>query len=316
MCSAVARSHRSSLTTVLSTTLAGLLVAVMPLAIPADDGQLQRLRDDVRNGPPSSNGGESAPRSDERPARNTDDDASQSTDDDGGGVQAGLAEALGVAYLANGAIHLAGLAVTSPIWGPIGILEHDYSAEAHFPRFPYDDVPGYLTTDPYSLVNRRWAARLSGEYREPFDDIQIVGGRLLVSTTSRFGLDTQWDYWQEHRADDSHDQLWSGDCNLVFRFAQGEHAEFRTGLGFNWLDDRQQTDFGFNFTYGFDVFPCRPWVVSAEFDAGTLGKAGLFRARTTVGVVVHGVEAYTGYEYFDVGRTHLNCLVAGLRIWF
>lgn len=297
----------------LQTTVAGLLVA---LPAQADDGQLQRMRDDVRNGPPASSGGEPAPCSDDRSARTPDDNASHSTDGDGSGVQGGLGEALGAAYLAKGAIHLAGLAVTSPIWAPIGILEHDYAAEAHFPRFPYDDVPGYLATDSYSLVGRRWAARLSGEYREPFDDIQIVGGRLLVSTTSRFGLDTQWDYLQEHQADGSHDQLWSGDCNLVFRFAQSEHAEFRTGLGFNWLDDPQQTDFGFNFTYGFDVFPCRPWVLSAEIDAGTLGKASLFRARTTVGVVIHGVEAYTGYEYFDVGRTHLNCLIGGLRVWF
>jgi hypothetical protein len=48
---------------------------------------------------------------------------------------------------------------------------------------------------------------------------------------------------------------------------------FRTGLGFNWLDDPIDTNFGFNFTYGADLFPRRPWVLSATIDWGTLGEA-------------------------------------------
>jgi hypothetical protein len=35
-----------------------------------------------------------------------------------------------------------------------------------------------------------------------------------------------------------------------------------------------------------------------------------------VGVVFHHVETYTGYEYTDIGRTHWNGLIAGLRFWF
>ena len=51
-------------------------------------------------------------------------------------------------------------------------------------------------------------------------------------------------------------------------------------------------------------------------DGGTLGRAGLFRFRTTAGVMMHGVETYVGYEYTDIGREHWNGLVAGLRLWF
>ncbi|MFV0444957.1 MAG: hypothetical protein ACK5Q5_15395 [Planctomycetaceae bacterium] len=74
------------------------------------------------------------------------------------------------------------------------------------------------------------------------------------------------------------DHLWTGDCNVVFRFgrfAQSERAEFHTGVGLNWLNDPAQTDAGFNFTYGADFFPQQLWIVSTTLDAGTLGSAGL-----------------------------------------
>ena len=73
---------------------------------------------------------------------------------------------------------------------------------------------------------------------------------------------------------------------------------------------------GFNFTYAADIYPRKPWVLSAAIDWGTLGQAELFRFRTTAGVVFHGVETYAGYEYTEIGRAHWNGLVAGLRFWF
>ncbi len=57
-----------------------------------------------------------------------------------------------------------------------------------------------------------------------------------------------------------------------------------------------QTDLGFNFTYGADFFPAKPWVFSAVLDAGTHRQAGLFRFRSTAGVVYRSVELYSGYE--------------------
>ncbi len=92
--------------------------------------------------------------------------------------------------------------------------------------------------------------------------------------------------------------------------------QWRAGLGFNWLDDEQATDFGFNFTYGVDVFPVRPLVLSAELDWGTLGSADLFHFRTTAGMIVWHVEVYTGYEYRDIDRTQTSALIGGVRVWF
>jgi hypothetical protein len=210
--------------------------------------------------------------------------------------------------------------VTSPFWLPCAALGDDYDGTLFFPRFPYGNIDGHLIDSSSAGPARFWSGRFNVEYLEPFTDVNGVGGRFLLSTTSRFGLDAAASHFDERRPNASPDSLWVGDFNLVFRFAQAEKAEFRTGLGFNWLhhpDPTQpQTDFGFNFTYGADFFPRKPWVFSAELDAGNIGRAGLFRFRTTGGILLRNVEAYTGYEYLDIGRGHFNFLLAGVRAWF
>jgi len=138
----------------------------------------------------------------------------------------------------------------------------------------------------------------------------------MFGLSARFGLDTEMSFLEENLPDGGRDQLWLGDCNLVFRFAQSEHVQWRTGIGFNWLDDPAETDFGFNFTYGFDWFPARPWVVSSTIDWGTLGRAEQFRFRTTAGALLWGLESYVGYEYYDLDRTQMNMLIGGVRVWF
>jgi hypothetical protein len=255
-------------------------------------GILQNLREDVRN-PPSGGGGES----DQEPRRPSANDAGYpGCESDPGSI--------------------IGLAIISPFWLPHAALHDDFSTIEYFPLFPYDDVPGYLTPEHDTQPTRYWGGRVSVEYLDPFDHLDRIGGRLLLDTVTRFGLDTQADYFRETLSGGRHDQLWTGDCNVVFRFAQGEFAEFRAGLGFNWMRDSIRNDFGFNFTYGADFFPARPWVISTDLDLGTLGHAELFRFRATVGITVRCLEFYTGYEYTDIERMHLNSLIGGVRIWF
>jgi hypothetical protein len=207
-------------------------------------------------------------------------------------------------YLAE----VAGEAVSSPIWVPHFLLKDNYGfADLH--QFPYDD-----TTDPPETFP--FAIRFDADYVEAFDNLDRINGHLLISTASRFEFDARFQHLAERLADGGQDQLWTGDCNVTYRFAQSDFAQFRAGLGINWLNDPTQTDLGFNFTYGADIFPARPWVLSAVLDAGTLGHAGLFRFRTTAGVVYRSVEVYTGYEYSDIGSVHWNGLIGGVRLWF
>ena len=250
------------------------------------------------------------------------------------------------ALLSNGSVWvgaaiLAGAAVTSPISVPKALVGDDnFGFGGYFARFPYDDlsshtesrnigertgenvvtftVPGgYIQTRDAGGRTKPWSVRLDAEYVDTFDDLDnVIGGHLLLDTASRFGLSASFEHLEEVLSGGDRDQLQIGDCNLVYRFAQSGWAEFRTGLGMNWMADSCRTDLGFNFTYAADIYPRKPWVLSAAIDWGTLGHAELFRFRTTAGVVFHGVETYAGYEYTDIGCAHWNGLVAGLRIWF
>jgi hypothetical protein len=138
---------------------------------------------------------------------------------------------------------------------------------------------------------------------------------LRLDTTSRWGIDTEWDYRRE-RLTSGVDQLWTGDVNVVYRFAQSERAQFYTGLGANWLSDQIGTEAGFNFTYGFDLFPIHPWVLSGSIDWGQLGKATLFHGRGTVGVMLDRFELFTGYDYYNLEGVRLDGLIAGLQVYF
>jgi hypothetical protein len=168
------------------------------------------------------------------------------------------------------------------------------------------EIPG--ETKPF-------AVRLDVEYMETFDRLDNLGGHLLVETGPRIDLSGSWNRLEE-RDDSGRDSLNIGNCNLLYRFAQGDRGEFRAGLGMNWLNDSTATNLGFNFTYAADIYLRKPWVLSSEFDWGTLGKAQLLTFRATAGVVFHHVETYAGYEYTDIGREHWNGLIGGLRFWF
>ena len=162
-------------------------------------------------------------------------------------------------------------------------------------------------------IARPWSIRADTEYVETFRNLDDLSGHFLLSTSWRFGVSASFDRLQEYPSSGGADQLWLGNCNLVWQFAQSDRAEFRTGLGMNWIDDPQCSNVGFNFTYAADIFPYKPWIVSAQLDAGTLGRTGLFRFRSTAGVVLRNFEIYTGYEYNDIGRASWNGLIAGLR---
>ncbi len=154
------------------------------------------------------------------------------------------------------------------------------------------------------------------EHAGDFDRISRIGTRILFDTKTRFGIDSEVNRWSESLGDGQDDDLWTGDANLVFRFAQSLRVQMRTGLGMNWLADETGSDLGFNFTYGGDFFPKKPWVISAEVDLGTLGDETLTHARLTTGWQWRGAEVFIGYDYYEVDQTELNGFLSGIRLWF
>ena len=211
------------------------------------------------------------------------------------------------------------LGVTAPFWGPRALLDDWGLPDGRFLAYPYEyGIGGYLLESRSELFPRArssWGFRLQGEYGEDFDAIRRAGMRVLIETSSRFGVDAAAGYYREWLGVGLRDELWIGDVNLVYRFAQSDRLLLRSGGGLNYLTDAGSTDLGFNFTYGGDWFPRRPWIISADLDVGTLGKANLFHGRVTIGVGLRGIEFYSGYDYLDVGSTRIGTVIGGIRLW-
>lgn len=268
--------------------------------------ELEQLRESVRQPSASSPPKIDRPRSESRQRGWSDDD-----DDDDGLVT----------LVGWGALFV----VAAPFCLPRNFIDDDSLAPGRFSRYPYHEgglglmrvgAENCDSPDPLVLIESHdWLVRYRTEYTETFGDLSRTGGQLLWDTSSRWGIDSQFDNLRESRDFLPDDDLWVGDANLVFRYAQSPRVQMRTGFGFNWLKDDTQSDFGFNFTYGGDFFVKKPWVVSTEIDWGLLGNANLFRGRVTTGFTWHRCELYTGYEYLEIGSMELNGLIAGIRIW-
>ena len=218
----------------------------------------------------------------------------------------------------------------------------DYPSDGEFRRAPYwKGSDGYMTRVPATprfqektedgayLIgassgpqegparsSRPAALRLSAEYGYGFDELHKPAGYLLVSSRWRVGFETGWVYLREHLPEeDAYDQLLIGDANVMFRFAQCAHAQMRSGLGARFMVDERELTAGFNFTYGMDVFPVNPLVISASVDLGNLGTAFFLHWRGTLGAVLFGVELFAGWDGMLIGSTSINGPIGGLRLW-
>lgn len=213
-------------------------------------------------------------------------------------------------------LKLTGIVIASPFWLPHLALDDTFHDDGYVVAAPYEDAPAAMlaTADPDVRMPAVFG-RLQLDTLTDFGDLWRVGGNALIEVPQRFGVDTSFGYWHE-RLDGGSDGLWLGDFNLVYRFAQSSRAQFRAGLGANWLADDRGADFGVNFTYGFDLFPAKPWVMTQTFDMGTLGSASLVRSQTTVGIIRHRWELITGFEYTRIGRADLSGWMNGVRLRF
>lgn len=292
----------------------GCLFLLLLLPVPATAQSLSLLREEVRRSDPEAASDDDDDDDNRRRGDHCHDSydghsAFDDVDDD-----CGLTEALGLA---------AGWVITMPYWGPVKWTEDSYNKTGYFPAFPYQYDFGYMLLNPEEAHGvpgpRRpfpWAVRARTDYGTNFSGLGWIGGNVLVETTPRVGIESDFRYYHEDLTGGGNDAAWLGDANLFFRFAQSEQVQMRSGIGINWLSDRQQSDVAFNFTYAGDYYPIKPWVISGEFDWGLLGDEQLLHARITTGLQHGGLEAYIGYDFLDIGRFQANSLVGGVRIWF
>jgi hypothetical protein len=272
--------------------LAVAACAVSLLATSVCAQEFDEIRNSVRNGTPPDEESEPRKRRHSRSSDHCNDDEDSGFGDLFGGML------------------LVGLA--SPYWLPHFITGDDLVVWGAVVAAPYDDAEYSLVTQTMVDDLPPLFGRLQLDYTTNFGDQDKVGGQVLIETPWRLGIDTTWTSWWE-RGPGPTDSLQLGDFNIVYRFAQAEDIQFRSGLGFNWISDDVGSDFGFNFTYGVDYFPRRPWVISTTFDLGTLGDAGLFHNQTTVGIALKQFEIFTGFDYYRIGGGELSGWTNGVR---
>lgn len=158
--------------------------------------------------------------------------------------------------------------------------------------------------------------RIRLDYADNFLSQQKISSHLIFESRNRLGVDASFDYLRQSVAVGQHEQLWIGDVNVVWRFAQMENAQMRVGLGMNWQRTSAGAEQGINFTYGGDFYLSEPQVISADLDWGRLGSAGLFRIRTTYGRQIGRAKVYVGYEYLSIGDFKKNFLITGVSFDF
>lgn len=278
--------------------LAWLSLVCLAAGLPAQQGKLQRVRNAVND-------------SDDADASSNQDDADRTSSDDDDSSESFLGELLG-AFVSS---------LLQSDEGEDGASGGTLARVGFFPRHPYEyDRAGYLRFErleegqPGRL--RRWSGRFEIDNGNDFDGLNRTGARLFLDSSSRFGLQARYDFFSERLSCGCLDQLHLGSTELTYRLCQGEHAQMYLGAGLRVLDDRASTHYGVNFTGGIDVFPARPFVLSLAVDGGTVGDAELFRTRGTVGVLYRGFEAFTGYDYLNIGGVELQGLLFGVRLWF
>ena len=158
--------------------------------------------------------------------------------------------------------------------------------------------------------------RIRVDYADNFIAQQKISTHFIFELRNRLGVDASFDYLRENVGVGQHEQLWVGDVNMVWRFAQAENAQMRIGLGMNWQRTFVGTENGINFTYGGDFYLSEPQVISADLDWGRLGSAGLFRIRTTYGRQIARAKIYVGHEYLSIGDFKKNFLITGMSFDF
>lgn len=212
-------------------------------------------------------------------------------------------------------------------FGPVFATGDRWGSEWWLADHPYaDDVPGYALY----LTERDASA-------PPVQDIAmsvsaeggyVVGGagrgaldvRLMLP--ERFEIDVGAMALIERRAPGDWDTLGMETLHVGLRFAQDLNWQFHTGIGARLLHHEEGATAGFDFRYGFDVFPARPWIVSTRVSLGHLGWSWTVGARLTVGLALGPAEVFVGYDHFSVfdledetNSAHVSGPVGGLRLW-
>ncbi len=169
---------------------------------------------------------------------------------------------------------------------------------------------------PFILLHLISGGRIRGEYLDDFDENSRVGGSLILDSPWGIGFDSEAYYWTEDAPAGGDRNFSSGDMNAIWRFGAGTPIRFQSGLGANWLDFDESTEYGFNTTYGLEI-QVKHWLAfGGSLDWGRVGGEELFHGRITTSLMFGTLEVYAGYDIYEVGWIEREGLIAGIGLWF
>jgi hypothetical protein len=232
---------------------------------------------------------------------------------------------------------IAGYLLLAPFFVPNAAVEAHFKDRWSIAPHPYaDGTPGYLShvgsavetdgvTPRYAVAvesRKVVGAQLALDGMAPLGGPGRAQGSARLVSAYRVELDAAYAYYVDSLPSGA-ESAWMGKAHLAFRFAQGEHVQFRAGLGYRQWIDRGGSSLGVDGLYAFDVFWGHPMTTSVELSGGTLGNAWAFEARGTLGVVVGAGEIFAGYDAPWIGAgdgkgptAYLGGPVAGVRVYF
>jgi len=293
--------------------VAGTSLIAGMLADAADAGKLSEVRDEVRSGSSSSGGSSGGSHSGGGGYGDCDDDDGSILGDILGGLLHSLLsprrDSSTPRYCyEEGSFEDGDQVEFEPIVPEIFLAPYPY-AEGHV---------GYIVhSDNLGAPPQAWGGRAWFEYGMRTDGVERWTGQLLVERASGLGLDVNWNTYLEDLGPGlGHDRLDMGELNLLLGFGRKRRAQWRAGVGFNWLDDAVQTDYGWNTTLQLDVYPVQPLIVSGQVDYGQIRHADMFHGAVTAGVIWRRWELFAGYDYRRIGHVDLEGPMFGARVWF
>jgi len=189
-------------------------------------------------------------------------------------------------------------------------------------RWPYEARASGWVVDPWTAGQRpdqrRVTGRLETEGAYLYRGLWRTGVAARVGTP-RVDVDTQMSFYLDVP---NRDALYLGDTSINIAPVAEPRLVWRVGAGTRYMLDARlpgpgprEYAMGWNFNTSLDAFPCKPFVISARLDRGTLYHTPVWRARATVGIVRERFELYAGYEHTQIERVALGGPTVGLRLW-
>ena len=194
------------------------------------------------------------------------------------------------------------------------------------------DAHHQLTRDRVTPANataysgKAYAGTWQGDYQYDWNNVHIATVRARFMSSHVIGLDLKWSGLFEPLDNGTTDTAHMGELGLTFSRAFSPNFIGRFGFGAHLMafpGDDASVAFGGTGMLGFDFFPVRPLVFSAETQIGYLNEAIYLRADATIGFMVFGpLEANVGYRvqtFQNVesdNKVRFHGFTAGLRLWF